>query len=156
MKDTFFTLRNSSSSSSGQAPGGVQPDDLVGVAGARVVPAELEPLGGDHAGLLPQLALRGLEGVLPRFELAGGRLEHVLHVGVPELLDEQDGPVRLDGQDAHAARVLDDFTAPYIAVRHEGVIVADRQDATAEHIDFSNGFFFRFHTVTPLEKRGTD
>ena len=54
-----------------------QLDRLVGVGDGGVDDAEARPLGGGVAGLLQQLALRGVEVRLARLELAGRDLDEL-------------------------------------------------------------------------------
>ena len=62
------------------------------------------------ACLLPELAPRTLEWLLPVLAQAGGELEYLPAHGGPRLTDEDHLPVA-DGNDRHGIAVLDDLPA---------------------------------------------
>src|SRR5262245_26496539 len=67
------------------------------------------PRPSAQAGLLGELALRGLERLLALVQRAGRQLEQLLPRRLAQLADEHDAILGIDGHDRHGAWVLDDL-----------------------------------------------
>ena len=97
------------------------------------IDAEPGPFGGDVAGLLEQLALRGLEVRLARLELAGRDLDELAPRGVAELALEQQPAVVEQRDDRDRAGVADVFAAAFAAVGQAHGVAVHLEELAVEH-----------------------
>src|SRR5262245_43276293 len=75
----------------------------------RPEPRAARPRPSAQAGLLGELAPRGLERLLALLQRAGRQLEQLLPRRLAQLADEDDAILGVGGDDRHRAGVLDDF-----------------------------------------------
>src|SRR5207248_4294781 len=86
-----------------------EPHPLAAEAGRRVEGGELAPRAAPQARLLLELAPRGREGLLAFLERPRRKLQQLLARRLPQLAHERHPLLRVDGDDRHRARVLDDL-----------------------------------------------
>jgi hypothetical protein len=89
-----------------------------------------------------QLPLRGLEGWLVGLEFPGGQLPDPAVGYISVLPQEAYAPLGIEGDDAGAARVVDDLERRSMSIGKDDVIGGDRNDPPAK----VNSLVFRFHT----------
>jgi hypothetical protein len=111
-------------------PGGQEEVDLlVHHADAREERRQVLPLVGALADLLGQLALPGLQRLLPLLvELARRDLQHVGVAGRLARLAHEPDVLVVDRDDAHRAGVSDDLAARLLPVREAELALVDAED----------------------------
>ena len=129
----------------GEAAGEVEVEHLVGISHAGHNIPQRVPFRGDGADLLLQLPLNGLEGVLPRLQLARGDLGDHLVVGVAELPLQIDVPVIIQRHHGRAAGVVDDLAEGGPAVGELHLVPVDFQQPSVENQLAVQRFFHQFH-----------
>ena len=103
-----------------------------------------------RAGLLHLLALHGLKGVLPFFELAGRQLEQHFLVRVAELPHKQDLVLLGQGGHADAAVVADDLALCGLSVFKLDLVEQDLDDAALEFCIAGACFLIQLHMQLPF------
>src|SRR5262249_53014532 len=108
----------------------VERHPLGDVAWAWIILDELLPPSRGVSGLLAELALRGLQGLLPGVQPPRRQLPHGLLRGEPELPYEQDALLRIDRHHDGGPRMADYVTFYFEAAGLNGPIFGYGEDLT--------------------------
>lgn len=94
------------------------------------------------ARFLYELAFRGFERWLAGLQFPGGQLPDPAAGDVAVLPQEAYPPLRIDGDNRSAARVVNDLERRSMSIGEDDLIGGDRNDSPAK----VNSLVFRFHT----------
>ena len=129
---------------------GPDADDLAAVARRGIEIPERNIVFAGGAGLLHLLALHGLEGILPFFELSCRQLEQHLLIRVAELPDEQQLVLFGQRRDAHAAVVADDLALCGFPVFKLHLVEQNPDDAAFKFCIAGERLFIELHRTFPF------
>ena len=95
----------------------------------------VEPFGGDHAGLLPQLALRGLKVVLACIvKLACGDFQKLRHERIAELMLYGDPALVIHCHYGNGSQMLYVFPGAFMAVGKNDVVLENVKKLSGENL----------------------
>ena len=117
-----------------EIPGQEDVDHLGQHAGRAEVLAELVPAAGLHAGFFREFSHGALERRLTAVQLPGRQLVQPPAGRVPELVQQADAPLGVEGHDRGPARVMRDLEFGHPAVRKRHLLEVERQYAPFENV----------------------
>ena len=126
-------------------PAGPEPQNFAAVAGGGVDFSQIGVCLGKCARLLPLFPFHGLKGILPRLQLAGGQLQHLLHIGIAELADEEQLTFVRERRHRHAAGMLHHLTAGNFSVWQPGLIQPNLDNTPLKFVFTGDLLFSQIH-----------